>query len=67
MNGPYVFEEQDGVRDVDTPCRRTRTRPHRPRDMETKNQNEVKPPTFEQCQSIVAVRDRLDSERSSCS
>jgi hypothetical protein len=28
--------------------------------METENENEVKPPTVEQRQSIVAVLDRLD-------
>ena len=60
MKGTQVLEEQDGVREVDTPCRRIRTGPHGPGHMETENENEVKPPTVEQRQSIVAVLDRLD-------
>ena len=60
MQGTQVLEEQDGVREVDTPCRRIRTGPHGPRDMETQHQNEVKPRMLEHRQSIVAVLDRLD-------
>src|SRR6266566_9669765 len=35
MKGTQVLEEQDGVREVDTPCRRIRTGPHGPEHMET--------------------------------
>jgi hypothetical protein len=60
MQGTQVLEEQDGVREVDTPCRRIRTGPHGPRDVETQNQNEVNRPTLEHGQRIVAALDRID-------
>ena len=60
MKGTQMLEEQDGVREVDAPGRRIRTGPHGPRNVETQNQNEVKAPTLERCQPIVAVLDRLD-------
>ncbi len=60
MKGTHLFQEQDGGLAAHTPCRKAQTGPRPPRGIETENENQVKRPTPEHHQSIVAIVNCLD-------